>query len=604
MAPSLTSRKKAGVKAGTSDVKDSGQSATVRRRKWLQSLSEEKRNEIRLKDRLRKKQERAKQRENRDGHVQDTTMPPQVGSSRDIALDIDVDDEESDGPVIATTLSRPHRVSRLVRVDSDTSDTERDELAAAPNTKSHHIASTHLQMDYTANGVKDLTVGVVGRKLPAQSATVQWPDGRITVLPTIIKKGVNICESVDVQVVKFFASFPESTPSSKHVLHLSAAHMERDDIIQTVECSLRDNKPVVIRGNGINAPAQMTTDWLDHKFGINPDMPVSIHDAEARVADSAHPHKPGTISSLVAGMNDPTKIQCVLDLPYVHGGLPERLRNLDHGRRFGWSQTTQQCPIREAVHPDNFTSHFWALLHQAGYVSFAHHDADGVATYIRIESGGKMWIFFRLKSQKGGRTAYANSMMKLVGYPDDKEEVHRLWDAEVVYLGPGDLVIQPPGQVHGAYTPVEGFATGASFFNLASMHLSERARYMDHKKADFLTNQTHAYSYALETMRRIAIAVPHLSKRIPLYRRSLMSLCLMVIKCQDYIAADVQTRKIQPSETAFLAEDICRNIVTFLGIKNIGSISTTLFRDRQDIAGEPVDRDLLWGHLARFREDT
>lgn len=52
----------------------------------------------------------------------------------------------------------------------------------------------------------------------------------------------------------------------------------------------------------------------------------SLLDAEARVADSVHPHKAGTISSLVADMNNPTKIQCVLDLPYVHGGLPEPLR--------------------------------------------------------------------------------------------------------------------------------------------------------------------------------------------------------------------------------------------------------------------------------------
>jgi hypothetical protein len=31
-------------------------------------------------------------------------------------------------------------------------------------------------------------------------------------------------------------------------------------------------------------------------------------------------------------------------------------------------------------------------------------------------------------------------MMKLVSYPNNKEEVHSLWDAEVVYLGPGDFM--------------------------------------------------------------------------------------------------------------------------------------------------------------------
>jgi hypothetical protein len=121
-----------------------------------------------------------------------------------------------------------------------------------------------------------------------------------------------------------------------------------------------------------------------------------------------------------------------------------RVRNIDHGRRFGWSQTSQQCPIYEAVHPDNFVTHFWALLHQAGYVSFAHHDSDGVATYTRIESGAKMWILFRLKSQKASRTAYANAMMKLVDYTNNMDEVRTLWDAEVVYLGPGDCLYAWP----------------------------------------------------------------------------------------------------------------------------------------------------------------
>ncbi|KAG1813018.1 hypothetical protein EV424DRAFT_1541892 [Suillus variegatus] len=475
--------------------------------------------------------------------MQDATPLPKDGPSTDMEMDIDLNDE-SDTNDIVLTRPRQNRVSysKIVQVDSDTSDKELDGPSYAPDTE-RQISPRNMQMDDDRS--KDMTSGVIGRKVPAQSGTVRWQDGRLTVLPTIMKNSVNICESGDIKVVKFFASFQESTPSSQHVLHLSAADMEREDIVQMIEFSLRDNKPVVVRGNAINSPNDITTEWLDRKFGISPDMPVSIHGKcrrifqstsfhvpsqmpRKRVADSTYPHIAGTISSLVGAMNDPTKIQCILDIPYVHGGLPEPLRNIDHGRRFGRSQTSQQCPIYEAVHPDNFVAHFWALLHQAGYVSFAHHDADGVATYIQIESGAKI------------RTAYANAMIKLVDYTNNMYEVRTLWDAEVVYLGPGDCVVQPPGQVHGAYTPVEGLVTGASFFNIATMHHSERARYMDRKKAAFLTNQTHAYSYALETMRRIAIAVPHISKRIPLYRRSILSLCLMVVKCQDYVAADAE----------------------------------------------------------------
>jgi hypothetical protein len=75
----------------------------------------------------------------------------------------------------------------------------------------------------------------------------------------------------------------------------------------------------------------------------------------------------------------------------------------------------------------------------------------------------------------------------------------------------------------------------------------------------------------------------------------------MVIQCNDYIAGDSVTRKIPPSETASLAHDICKSIVTFLGIKNIGSLSTTLFRDRHHVVDDTVDREDLWRHLELFR---
>jgi hypothetical protein len=340
MAPRVSSIKKDSINATASGA--SAQSATVRRRKWLQSLPEEKRIEIREKDRIRKQQERARKRADRDSHVQDATTPHQDGPSTDMEMDTG-GHEETHTNFIFSTPQRRNPASRLVQMDSDESDGDGDGHEDAPDTDSRFIASTDVQMDCADNNDKDLTIGVVGRKVPAQSGTVRWQDGRITILPTILKKGVNICEYGDVEVVKFFASLRESTPSSKHVLHLSAVDIERDDIVEMIEFSLRDNKPVVVRGNRRNAPTEITTEWLDRKFGISPDMPVSIHgkcrrsiavniirciltDAEARVADSTHPHQAGTISSLVDGMNDPTKIQCVLDLPYVHGGLPEPLR--------------------------------------------------------------------------------------------------------------------------------------------------------------------------------------------------------------------------------------------------------------------------------------
>lgn len=276
MTPHLTSVKKDSVSATASGMTENTvQSATARRRKWFQSLPEARRLEIRAKDRLRKKKERAMKRAYRNGLVQDASLPPQDGPSTDMEMNVDFQ-EESDTHQIDSTRPRQNRVSfsGIVQVDSDESDGERDGPSDAPDFECY-IAPPDVQMDHQDS--KDMTVGIIGRKVHEQSGTVRWQDGRITVLPTIMKNGVNICESGDVEVVKFFASLQESTQLSQHVLHLSAADMQRDDIVETIEFALRDNKPVVVRGNAINAPSEITTEWLDRKFGISPDMPVSIH---------------------------------------------------------------------------------------------------------------------------------------------------------------------------------------------------------------------------------------------------------------------------------------------------------------------------------------
>ncbi|KAG2045696.1 hypothetical protein BDR06DRAFT_1015389 [Suillus hirtellus] len=171
MDPSFASRENDSSNATTSDVKGSIQSAAVRRRKWYQSLPEERRNEIRKKDRLRKRLERARNRGNSHGHVHDTTTLPQDGRSSDTEMDTDLHDEESEIPPI---MSRRNHVSRLVGFDSDDHETEHDELAFLPDTDSCYIGSTHVPMDCTYSDDKDLTIGVIGQKVPAQSERCQY----------------------------------------------------------------------------------------------------------------------------------------------------------------------------------------------------------------------------------------------------------------------------------------------------------------------------------------------------------------------------------------------------------------------------------------------
>jgi hypothetical protein len=69
----------------------------------------------------------------------------------------------------------------------------------------------------------------------------------------------------------------------------------------------------------------------------------------------------------------------------------------------------------------------------------------------------------------------------------------------------------PPGTLHAVYTPVPSFSIGGHFYHYMCLHLTELTRYIDAEVADSTTNQD--LEHALETLRRMMIMVPYLSRR-------------------------------------------------------------------------------------------
>ncbi|KAG1899885.1 uncharacterized protein F5891DRAFT_1189361 [Suillus fuscotomentosus] len=386
----------------------------------------------------------------------------------------------------------------------------------------------------------DLISDILGIQVLQQSGSVTWADGRRTVLPCIMSRGIDICEDNDAAMVRFLSEFLESKPTSDNVAHIEHNGMSRGLLQQAISEALRHNKPVLIHGSNINDAPLLDAEYLDNNFGISPLMRVTIHafppDVTKRVRDFTHPHKTGTIQQFLNDIDNPSKIQCILDLPLSHMGLPQELHLLDHGLIYGWNQTTVDCPVRSGkVHPDNFTTKSWALLHHAVFVTYPHHDADGAVMFVRIKIGIKFWVVF-CPIHKLSHTALQKGQMLFADFAKNWEEIKLTWRAEVITLLEGDLLFQPAGQVHAVYTPKKSFVTGGKFFNYGSLHLTEISRYINAKKVHFLTNQVH--ESALETFQRMTIALPRLSPSIELYHRAVVGLCLMVINHHKYIASN------------------------------------------------------------------
>ncbi|KAG2045884.1 hypothetical protein BDR06DRAFT_309225 [Suillus hirtellus] len=359
---------------------------------------------------------------------------------------------------------------------------------------------------------KDLATDIIGVKVSAHSETVKWSSGFTTVLPCIWKDGSNICQE-DTDTVRYFSELPESDPErSLYVVHInhsdwiSRTAELRDVISQT----LREGKCIVIRAVERPQVAPLDLDYLEDQ-GFSQFMRVSIHDVEKRTKDYTHPQVDGTIEDFLRNLHNQNCIQFILDLPYTGRGIPDHLRQLDHGIVHGWNQTTTDYPIQDLVHPDNFLLNGWSLLHQPAVLTNFHHDSDGGVTFVQSVLGKKKWIPAFPRNPNISRTKFTELSLLLTNLLANRTEIEANWYMEVVTLQEGDLFIQPPGQYHAAYTPTESFAKGAHCLNLEFLHHSELSRYIDAKKGHFLTNQVHEHS--LETLERMVIYLPRASCR-------------------------------------------------------------------------------------------
>jgi len=146
----------------------------------------------------------------------------------------------------------------------------RDDLSPLP--LAHSPASSNvIDMDL------DLASDILGCQVPMESPTVKWSDGRTTILPCVLKDGVNVCASSDTEVVKYLAQLPESTPQSSHVIHLTRSDYRPEALRDLIHAALRDDKCVAIHEDNTREQHTLDADYLESEFGISPYMRVDIH---------------------------------------------------------------------------------------------------------------------------------------------------------------------------------------------------------------------------------------------------------------------------------------------------------------------------------------
>ena len=125
---------------------------------------------------------------------------------------------------------------------------------------------------------RDLATPIIGSQVHEKSETITWSDGSITVLPCIVRDGVNVCQE-DATTVSYFATLPESLPeTSKNVVHLKYSdwRTKSRQLCDEISAAIRVNKAVVIRNISRPEPATLDLDYLEDR-GMSDLMRVVVH---------------------------------------------------------------------------------------------------------------------------------------------------------------------------------------------------------------------------------------------------------------------------------------------------------------------------------------
>ncbi|KIK54306.1 hypothetical protein GYMLUDRAFT_906448 [Collybiopsis luxurians FD-317 M1] len=166
------------------------------------------------------------------------------------------------------------------------------------------------------------------------------------------------------------------------------------------------------------------------------------------------------------------------------------------------------------AHTKNFTASMWALLHHAGIFTNVHQDSEGYNIAIQVagnrsDPSPKIWGVLKFKDPEMPKKTQMEiaelvaDVCSLQSSSDvdefNEHNLYRLEDpcwsefctVDLIYVLPGDLVLQPAGTIHLVYTPAFCMSFGAQFYTFDTMHLTEFTCTIHRKYGNTVTNQIH-----------------------------------------------------------------------------------------------------------------
>ncbi|KAG2353217.1 hypothetical protein BDR07DRAFT_1496692 [Suillus spraguei] len=220
-------------------------------------------------------------------------------------------------------------------------------------------------------------------------------------------------------------------------------------------------------------------EYLEKQYGIHNTTPVDMYDMELRAKNPAQYQVPGVMGDLISAV-----------------GLPPELVPLDDGQ-LAWYWTTKDYP------PPAWGMHLGspcASVSQGGVLIPPHDDSEGRNTYFFPVIGIQLRTLFFQKIAHGDQVPVQTT--KSICGPHSLDD----YKAETLTIYSGDLLIQPPGQLHAEYYPNPALAHGGHFFTYGTLHHTYNLRSLEVTQG----NSTQAHEHIDETLWRMAVLIPRL----------------------------------------------------------------------------------------------
>ncbi|KAI5885434.1 uncharacterized protein SCHCODRAFT_02673618 [Schizophyllum commune H4-8] len=438
----------------------------------------------------------------------------------------------------------------------------------------HDIPVPH--MEGKGDGAESFNVG--WRKFGPQGRDIiLWPTNLVTTTPFVPdvrrgKRGRNKLKWDCTYVKTVARTFKSSRDRPDLCVH--ATFTTREAAFKLIAECTANGKPLVfdnfpdsvawaqactsVDDDPFMNPLTWSIDRLEGVVGANVLTPRDFQDAPLREKNPLAPYATATLLDFHAWLKMPDKVRCILDLTC---GFPQR-DNVTDRIADNVIETISSTP------GNRYSGHFnvaadimktldWFLLHTAGFLTFGHIDASGMATSAEIRGGGlKEWFIFVAtnmpKPQPGDtrlqrRRVHARLILRVLeliqaASTDSLEapkSVHGVapdWQVDgcIIELRPGMKYYQPAGTVHGAFTPVPTAAAGKHYFTYDDLHRMEVSRRVQIAK-DGVTNHNHNCGVQLMLI-SMAAALPIRSTTGQVfYRKPMIAMALMLVRPKDYI---------------------------------------------------------------------